>query len=137
MRAHNREPLSVSGGFHIDQAGDATERLLDADRGIMALIVANNLMTIGALRAIRQRGMRVLEDLALGRSTNRAGRRSWDHPLTVLAQPAHRMAQRAAGLLFERIKGSHTQAGCVIFTIELRIRGSCGSRSGPLASTPR
>ncbi|MDP9411702.1 MAG: LacI family transcriptional regulator [Actinomycetota bacterium] len=137
MREHNLDPLSAFRGFRIDQAGPATERLLDADRGISALIVANNLMTIGALRAVRQRGMGVPEDLSLVAIDDPPWAVLVDPPLTVLAQPVHRMAERAADLLFERIKGSRAQASRVVFPFELRVRGSCGSRASPPDSTPR
>ena len=57
--AVERGDNKVSGGR------DAMRRLLDANPGLDALFVTNNLMTIGALREIDYRGLRVPHDIGV------------------------------------------------------------------------
>ena len=125
MQAAGLAPRSANGGFRIDQGRLATEQLLDDGDALTALVVANNLMTVGALRALRARGIRVPEDLALVALDDPFWAEFVEPPLTALAQPVKRMAEGAVRLLFERIEGRQ-QARSLIFDFELRVRRSCG-----------
>ncbi|MEJ7763846.1 MAG: LacI family DNA-binding transcriptional regulator [Thermomicrobiales bacterium] len=138
MRAQGLEPRSSEGDFRITQAMDAADELLDSEKGITGLVVANNLMAIGALRALRARGVRVPGDVALVSIDDPFWAELVEPPLTTLAQPVHRMAESAANLLFERMAGTRTIARCIVFGFELRVRQSCGvaalarpGRAGP------
>jgi DNA-binding LacI/PurR family transcriptional regulator len=120
------EPRSVNGGFRIEEARAATGRLIDSD-GLTAIVVANNLMTIGALRALRDRKARVPDDVALVAIDDPPWAELVEPPLTTLAQPVRKMAASAEELLFERISGRRKEARRVVFDFELRVRGSCGT----------
>ena len=142
MMAHGLEPCSAPGGFRIDGARAATTDLLTAEPDITALVVANNLMAIGALHAMRDLHRRVPDDIALIAIDDPFWADLVDPPLTTLAQPIQRIAERAAGLLFARIAGETGRSKCLVFSFELRVRGSCGTalaRSGgqPVASGVR
>lgn len=85
--------------FKEDGGYAATRTLLAAKRRPDALFVANNLMTLGALRAVQEAGLRVPEDLLLV---------GWDDApwttlirpqLTVVAQPTQEIGRQAARLL--------------------------------------
>jgi len=52
MRAAGLPPREADGDFRIEPAFDAALELLERDRDLTALVVANNLMAIGALRAV-------------------------------------------------------------------------------------
>jgi LacI family transcriptional regulator len=121
-------PRAASGAFRIDEGMAATEELLSADDApITALVVANNLMTIGALRALRARGLHVPEDVGLVAIDDPFWAELVDPPLTTLAQPIQQMAESAVELLFNRIEsGGRTQTTCLMFSFALRARGSCG-----------
>jgi LacI family transcriptional regulator len=131
MREHGLAPHVANGEFRIAQAQRATEELLEADVDLTGLIVANNLMTIGALRALRGRGVTVPGDIALVALDDPFWAELVDPPLTALAQPVRRMAESAVNLLFERIgrakERGPTRATRVVFPFELRVRGSCGT----------
>jgi DNA-binding LacI/PurR family transcriptional regulator len=77
-------------------------------RDISALVVANNLMAVGALRALRARARRVPEDIALVAIDDPYWAGLVDPPLTTLAQPVDGMARAAVDLLFERVEGDRT-----------------------------
>jgi len=125
MRTAGLASRSADGAFRIDQGRLATEQLLDDGHDLTSLVVANNLMTIGALQALRARGIRVPEDLALVALDDPFWAEFVEPPLTTLAQPVKRMAEGAVRLLFERIEGRQ-QARSLIFDFELRVRRSCG-----------
>ncbi len=140
MRDHGLTPHVANGAFRIEQAQRATEELLAAHAELTAMIVANNLMTIGALRALRGQRVAVPGDIALVAIDDPFWAELVDPPLTALAQPVRRMAESAVTLLFERI-GATKQAPArgparatrVVFPFELRVRGSCGTAPAPLA----
>jgi DNA-binding LacI/PurR family transcriptional regulator len=126
MAAAGLAPIVADGRFRLDGGRDAAARLLDAG-DVTALIVANNLMTVGALQAIRERGLRIPDDLALVAVDDPFWAALTDPPLTALAQPVRRMAESAVRLLFERIDGTRTAPRCLVFDVELRVRRSCGA----------
>jgi LacI family transcriptional regulator len=125
------EPRWVEGAFRVEGAYAATRRLLADDPEVDGLVIANNLMTIGALKALRQSGRRVGDDIGLVAFDDPVWAEFVDPPITVLVQPVRRMAAQAVDLLFERIAGMRTQPRTVIFTFELRVRASCGKLPGP------
>ncbi len=128
MAERDLRPRSASGAFRIEGGMAATTELLSMDDApITALVVANNLMTIGALRALRARGLRVPEDVGLVAIDDPFWAELVDPPLTTLAQPIQQMAESAAELLFNRIEGDRrTRTTCLMFSFALRPRGSCG-----------
>lgn len=126
MGAGGLEPFSAEGGFRLAQAQAATAQLLDCVQGLTALVVANNLMTAGALQVLRTRGLRVPADVALVGIDDPYWAQLVEPPLTALAQPVRRMADAAVRLLFERLGGEREHATHVVYDFELRVRGSSG-----------
>ncbi len=116
-------PLIADGGFRSEAARAATATLID--RGATALLVANNLMTIGALRTLRERGLRIPDDVALVSFDDPPWAELTNPPLTTLVQPVREMAEAAVGLLLERIDDGRTRRKQRVFEVELRHRGSC------------
>lgn len=129
MRARGLSSRAVAGVFRIAGSQAATEELLDAPgEPITALIVANNLMTIGALRALADRRLRLPDDIAFVALDDSYWSEFVDPPLTCLAQPIQQMATASVDLLFERIRSSdESPARRVVHTFELRVRESCGT----------
>lgn len=121
-----QEPFCVEGAFRVEEGFAATRRLLETQPEIDGLLVANNLMTIGAMKAIRQSGRRIGDDIGLVAFDDPVWAEFVDPPLTALVQPVRRMAAQAIELLFERIEGTRTQPRTVIFTFELLVRASSG-----------
>jgi DNA-binding LacI/PurR family transcriptional regulator len=128
MRSAGLTPFAVDGGFRTEIAMHEVAALLDAKTGPDALVVANNLMALGALRALRDARMRIPEDVALIAVDDPPWAEFVDPPLTVVAQPVRRMAEAAIELLLKRIEQPHEQPSRVVLPLELRIRVSCGMR---------
>jgi LacI family transcriptional regulator len=117
------KPLTADGRFRTEGGREATEALLD--RGATAVLVANNLMAIGALQAIRERGLKIPGDVGIVSIDDPPWAELTDPPLTTLAQPVREMAQAAVELLFQRLVDGRTTRRRRVFELELVHRGSC------------
>lgn len=126
MRAANLTPFAVDGGFRADAARRETTQLLAVAPPPTALVVGNNLMTLGVLEAVRAAGIAVPEDLALVAVDDPPWAALVDPPLTVVAQPVLQIAETAMTLLFERLDGVRNESVRVVLPLELRVRESCG-----------
>jgi DNA-binding LacI/PurR family transcriptional regulator len=123
LAAARLESRIAEGGFRIEGGREAAAALIEG--GATALLVANNLMAAGALGAIRERGLRVPDDVALVSIDDPFWAGLIDPPLTTLAQPVRAMAEAAVKLLMGRIDGTRTRRKRLVFDLELRHRGSC------------
>ncbi len=126
MRAAGLEPLVVDGDFRLERAEAAVAGLLAREPRPTALIVANNLMTLGALRAVRDAGLRVPVDVALVGVDDQPWSALVDPPLTTLAQPVRAMAADAMELLLQRVSGAREHPRRIVHPFELRTRASSG-----------
>lgn len=125
MREAGLAPCAVDGSFRIEGGEEATERLL-ASGSFSALVTANNLITIGALRALRARELRVPESVALVAVDDPFWSELVEPPLTTLAQPVRQLAETAVSLLLERLEGERWESKRLVLDFTLRVRGSCG-----------
>jgi LacI family transcriptional regulator len=126
MRRAGVEPRSIDGGFRAQAAHDAVVELLRADEPPTALVVANNLMTLGALRALAEVGARVPGDVALVAIDDPPWAALVAPPLTTIGQPVRRMATDAMELLLDRVQGRAAPRR-IVHPMELHARDSCGT----------
>ncbi len=92
-----------------------------------ALFCANNFISIGALKLLRDSGLRVPEDVALVGFDDLPVNMVIDPFFTVAAQPAYEMGQRGTELLIERLTGgAPDECQEVILPIEIIVRKSSG-----------
>lgn len=128
VRAADLEPVLADGGFRLDAAEAAVRDLLRVSvQRVTALVVANNLMALGAIRAVRAAGLRIPEDIAIIAVDNPPWAELLDPPLTVLAQPIREMASCAVDLLVQDLNGAHSAPVRKVFPLELIVRDSCGT----------
>jgi LacI family transcriptional regulator len=101
----------VEGDFTIEDGYRLTVELLKQRPLPEAIVSANNLMGIGALKAIREAGLKLPADLDLVVFDELGDMGELlDPPLTFVRQPALEMGAQAAALLLERMRGNPTQA---------------------------
>lgn len=132
MRAAQLTPFALNGGFRAEVAEREIETVLGIADRPTALVIANNLMAIGALRAIRAAGLMIPTDVALVAIDDPPWAELVDPPLTVVAQPVRRMAETAIALLLERIEHRRDERVRAVLPLELRVRDSCGVRNTTL-----
>lgn len=124
MAAHGLEPHSASGMFRMHEAKTATVELLNERPDTTGIVVGNNLMTVGALTALRARGTSVPDDVSLVQLDDPFWAQLVDPALTSFAQPVRNMAQSAIDLLLERIRRDRLTAKHIVYQFELRERKS-------------
>ena len=101
--------------------------VLDERPAPTAIFAANNFIAVGAIKAVRESGLRVPGDLSMVCFDDLPTDWSMDPFLTVVAQPAYLLGQRAAELLFERIDGLAPRAAReIVMPGELIVRRSSG-----------
>jgi DNA-binding LacI/PurR family transcriptional regulator len=101
-----------------------------------AVVVANNLMTLGALQAIHERGLRIPEEMALVCFDDMPWATSLRPPLTAVAQPVEELGRTGAQVLLERLKDPKRLVRQVVLPTRLMVRASCGARPAPAAEQP-
>jgi LacI family transcriptional regulator, galactose operon repressor len=122
-----RESLILHSDFRQKGGYEAMGRLLDLPQPPRAVVVANNRMTLGALEAINERGVRIPQDLALVGFDDMPWATSVRPPLTTVAQPVEELGRAAAHLLLERLKDPKRIARRVVLPTRLMVRASCGA----------
>ena len=123
ISAARLRPLVAFGDFRFEGGVRATSELLA--QGATALLVANNLMAVGALHAIKEADLRVGADVALVSIDDPPWAELTDPPLTTLAQPVREMADAAVEMLLGRLEANRKRHKHKVFPFELCHRGSC------------
>ncbi len=121
-------PIVALGDFRVEGGRRAADELLG--QGVSAVVVANNLMAIGTLQAIRAAGLRVPADLSLVAIDDPPWAELTDPPLTTLAQPVRAMANAAVELLLQRLQGKRKRPKRLVFDLVFRHRSSCCLKEG-------
>jgi DNA-binding LacI/PurR family transcriptional regulator len=119
--------LIAEGNFHPDGGYNAMKKLLELPVLPTALF-SNDEMSIGAMRAIKEKGLRMPEDIAIaGFDDNSLS--SHVHPsLTTVSVPKKNLGRLAAKKLFECLADpKHHQHTKTVIPVELVIRESCGA----------
>lgn len=117
----------VSGDFKENGGAQAICQLLDRAPLPEVVFVCNNLMTLGALGVLAERGLSIPDDVAMASFDDTPWFAVTDPPLTVVAQPTVKLGQIAARLLIELMSGKEVRSRCL--QAELRVRASCGERA--------
>jgi LacI family transcriptional regulator len=124
LRRHGR-PIERSLVRRADfrrEGGHAAARSLLAEPSPPdALFVCNNLMTLGALHAIREAGLRVPEDVALVGFDEAPWTALTSPALSVVEQPAYEMGRAAAMRLADGVRG---EARHIVLAPKLHVRES-------------
>lgn len=128
MRSRGLEPRMVPGWSRIGGGTAAAEELLRQREAPTALIAGNNLMALGALRALHMHGVRVPQEVAFVGIDDPFWSEVVEPPLTTLAQPVRRMAECIIELLVERLSLGRQEPRHRVFDFELRVRASCGTK---------
>jgi DNA-binding LacI/PurR family transcriptional regulator len=119
--------LIVHGEFRQDGGHHAMQALLSLDRPPTAVFTASNLMTLGALQAIHERGLRIPKQIAVVGYDDLPWATSLQPPLTAVAQPARDVGVTAARLLLDRLAEPERPTRRIILDTHLVIRASCGA----------
>lgn len=133
LLAHHRRNVPVERALVVD--GDSTEMqgrramlqlLALKGRRPTAVFVANDSMTLGALRALREEGILIPRDLALVCFDDLPWADIVEPRITSVAQPSFAMGARAVQLLHRRMLDSSVPPQTLRLQSEIAHRVSCG-----------
>jgi len=119
--------LVKSGDFKMDSGYRLAREMMAITNPPDAVFVANNLMTLGALRALRELRIRVPEDIALVGFDDMPWSGELYSPLTAVSQPTYELGQEAVHLLLRRLAAPKAPFSTTILQTHLIVRESCGA----------
>jgi LacI family transcriptional regulator len=91
------------------------------------LYAGNDLLAIGAIYALQDRGLRVPQDVAVVGYDDRAFSNFVRPAITTITLPAYEMGEASARLLLSMIKGELKSSKAVEVRGRLLVRESCGA----------
>jgi LacI family transcriptional regulator len=119
--------LIVHGDFRQKSGYQAMQVLLKLTSPPTAVFTASNLLTLGALQAIHEGGLRIPEQIAVVGFDDLAWATSLQPPLTAVAQPAREVGVTAARLLLDRLAEPDRPTRRIVLETRLVVRASCGA----------
>jgi alanine racemase len=110
--------------FGLEGGQAAAHHLLGC--GVTAMVCGSDLMALGAIRTVRQRGLRVPDDVSVVGYDDSRLIPFTDPPLTTVRQAVPAMATAAVQALLDSINHSPAPRDEFVFRPELIVRGSTG-----------
>lgn len=114
-------PFSPAGGY------DAVHQLLQKKKPFTAILCANDMLAVGALKALKEHRLRVPRDVSLIGINDMETSRYLDPMLTTVSIPIQEMGMHVAKLLIDRINGGHREPVKLILPSALICRESCAA----------
>ncbi|MEH7111310.1 LacI family DNA-binding transcriptional regulator [Neobacillus niacini] len=114
-----------------EKPGMAKQKIIEVlkEKKVDAIISTNNILNLEILKAVKESGLKIPEDVAIVGYDDPAWAELVDPPLTSVYQPAYEMGEKAAKRLIELIKNTDkTEPETTIFEPKLIIRKSCGEK---------
>ncbi|AUG07882.1 LacI family DNA-binding transcriptional regulator [Pseudomonas sp. S09G 359] len=118
--------LVVNGGSNTEPARQATVQLLGLAAPPTAIMAGNNLMTLGAMHALRDAQLDVPGQMALVGFDDFDWADFFVPRLTLIAQPVQALGAQAVELLLQRMALPTAPARSVRLAPTLQLRNSCG-----------
>jgi LacI family transcriptional regulator len=113
------------GGYVQGNGYDNARQIVSSSPRPTAIFAANNFIAIGAMRALRDAGLRVPEDMSVVSFDDLPIAITIDPFFTVASQPAYEMGARATELLLARLSGERSEVGEeIVLPTEIIIRRS-------------
>jgi DNA-binding LacI/PurR family transcriptional regulator len=131
LKEHNLEygkELTME-SINTEESGyEAMRTLLESSLIPTAVFAANDLDAIGAMKAVRKKGLRIPEDIAVIGFDDIQLASHIEPPLTTIRQPIYEMGITAVSLLVQLIEGKKKEPLKVELSTQLIIRGSSGGK---------
>jgi signal transduction histidine kinase/DNA-binding LacI/PurR family transcriptional regulator len=102
------------------------ERKLRPGKDFEAIVAANDNMALGAIEALKARGIQVPADVAVTGLDDIEGARASIPSLTTIKQPIYEMARQAIDVAISLLEGQEVPDQVMLPTAELILRRSCG-----------
>ena len=119
------DALIRSGEPRAEAGHELALELLQSDAPPTALFVGNNVMTMGALTALRERGLEIPTDVSIVTFDDPPWASLVTPPLTSVRQPTYEIGRTAADLLLRRVESPDLDGEVRVLPTELVVRASC------------
>lgn len=124
----DKNPDLIAGDGHtIEDGYNATMDLLNLENPPTALVFSGNLISVGALTAIQEKGLKVPQDISIIGFTDSLYSEFLSTPLCTISHPLQEIGKKALNLLFKHMKATK-QLPCekVIIKTTFTVRDSAG-----------
>lgn len=118
------EKLLEEGNYKISGGKEAMASLLDKDKGFTAVVCANDLMAVGAMEILKERGFRIPEDISITGFDDIQIAGFMEPKLTTVSQPCYEMGAVATRMLIKLIEGQALDEKEIKLKPKLVIRNS-------------
>ena len=118
----------LAGDWSATSGYQAMQRWLESETSFSALFAQNDRMAVGAIKAAREHGVRVPQDLAVVGFDDMPLASYFDPPLTTIHQDVFEHGRQGARILIETIENPSRPAGHVVVPAQLVVRESCGAK---------
>lgn len=137
LEGHGLAALAVETGDGWDYPNGyaAMQRLLAAGQRFTALFAAGDVLAIGAMRALRETGLRIPEDVSVVGVDDIDGAGYQNPPLTTVRQSKAELARLGFQLLFDLIDGKQPSQTGIVMEPVLVVRESTASHSSEGTTT--
>jgi LacI family transcriptional regulator len=132
-RAHEDYGIPVSnelvleGNLDIESGYKLTKEMLESKSEVDALFISNNSMSLGAYKYIKEKGIKIPEDIAIFGYDDPEWAEVVDPPISGIRQPAYELGVLAAQNIINTIQGNQeVSKGIKYLDPEMVIRKSCG-----------
>jgi len=122
--------LVCHGDFTLTAGYEGAAAMLALAERPTALFCENDEMAIGALKRLKEQGLRVPDDISLVGFDDIPFAAYCDPPLTTIAQPAERFGETAVDMLIALIEKQPIAERHVVLPFELAVRGSSAGCKG-------
>lgn len=116
----------LHGRFASDWGREGVAQVLKLEPRPTAIFALNNFVTIGALQALSEQGIKVPEDFTLVGFDDLPAAMVGQPFLTVVSQPAYEMGRRAVELLLDELNDPEHSPQELVLPTELIVRRSSG-----------
>jgi LacI family transcriptional regulator len=122
-----QDELVFEGDFTIESGYELTKKLIESEMKTDAIFIANNSMSLGAYKYIKEQGLKIPQDIALYGFDDPEWADVVDPPLSGITQPAFELGVYAAQKMINVILGTCPETREVKYLDpSMIIRKSCG-----------
>lgn len=112
--------------YTIDEGHSAFEALWQASRGITAIVAGNDLLALGCIDAIREKGLTIPEDISIVGYNDMPFLERMSPPLTTVIIPKYEMGSHATRMLLDILSGEKKEPVTLRIQPKLIVRSSTG-----------
>lgn len=119
-----RPELVVAGDYSIESGHAAVRELLSRHTPFTAVLTGSDVIAFGVIKALREAGLRVPQDIEVIGFDNIPGSEMIDPPLTTVVQPISELGLQAAQALLSLLSGETLENTCIRLEPSLLLRKS-------------